>query len=59
MKQFTALLRLTAMRRRAGGSLPTSLRWATGLLWRDHQVTRLRLHLERSANIEHTKRQRP
>lgn len=58
MKQFTALLRLTAMRRRAGGSLPTSLRWAAGLLWRDHQTNRRRRHLERGAAVEHAVRQR-
>ena len=32
MKQLSALLRLTAMRRRAGASVPASLAWAASLL---------------------------
>lgn len=35
-----ALFRLTAMRRRAGASLPAALAWSAGLLWRDHQASR-------------------
>lgn len=29
-------IRLVGMRRRAGASLPASLAWAAGLLWRAH-----------------------
>ncbi len=35
-----ALLRLAAMRRRAGASLPAALAWAARLLWRDRQISR-------------------
>ena len=34
MTTISALLRLAAMRRRAGASHLTALRWAAGLLWR-------------------------
>lgn len=57
MKQLALLLRLTAMRRRAGASLPLSLRWATGLLWRNHLTARRRRHLERRAEVERAARQ--
>jgi hypothetical protein len=55
---LSTLFRLTAMRRRSGANLPTSLRWAASLLWRDHQITRRRRHLERRAEIERAARQR-
>lgn len=35
MAMIAAFLRLAAMRRRAGASHLTALRWASGLLWRD------------------------
>lgn len=35
MATISALLRLAAMRRRAGASHLTALRWAAGLLWHD------------------------
>jgi len=55
---IAALLRLTSMRRRAGAGPIASLRWAASLLWRDHQITRRRRHLERRAAVEHAARQR-
>lgn len=58
MNQLATLLRLAAMRRRAGASLPTALHWAAGLLWRNHLTTRRRRHLERRAEVEHAARQR-
>lgn len=44
MSQAACLLRLAAMRRRAGGSLLQSVAWAAGLLWRNHRASR-RQHL--------------
>jgi hypothetical protein len=35
-----------------------SLRWAVGLLWRNHQTTRRRRHLEHRAQVEHAARHR-
>lgn len=72
MKQFTALLRLAAMRRRAGASHLTALHWAAGLLWRDFRTSfvssfeRLtnepdphrRERLNRRADVERRARQR-
>ncbi|SFE19517.1 hypothetical protein [Paracidovorax konjaci] len=60
MKSSTlrALFRLTAMRRRAGASVPASLVWAAGVLWRDHQITRRRRHIERRAEVERAARHR-
>lgn len=58
MKQLATIFRLTAMRRRAGASLPTSLHWAAVLLWRNHLTTRRRRHLERRAEVERAARQR-
>ena len=49
MTTISALLRLAPMRRRAGASHLTALRWAAGLLWRDHQISR-RQHIERSTH---------
>lgn len=43
-----ALFRLSAMRRRAGASLPSALAWAAGLLWRDRQVSQRRAEVERA-----------
>ena len=40
MSTVCTFIRLTGMRRRAGGSTLVSLRWATGLLWRSHKTTR-------------------
>jgi len=37
MNSALLFFRLTGMRRRAGGSRTTSLRWAAGLLWRGLQ----------------------
>ena len=58
MTTISALLRLAAMRRRAGASHLTALRWAAGLLWRDHQNSRRRHHIERRADVERRARQR-
>ena len=58
MKQLSALLRLTAMRRRAGASVPASLAWAAALLWRDNQITQRRRHIERHVELERAARQR-
>ena len=58
MNQITALFRLTAMRRRAGAGPVASLRWAAGLLWRNHQTGQRRRHIERRAQVEHASRQR-
>lgn len=44
MSQAACLFRLVAMRRRAGGSLPQSMTWALGLLWRNHRASQ-RQHL--------------
>lgn len=44
MSQALCMFRLVAMRRRAGGSLPQSLAWALGLLWRNHRASQ-RQHL--------------
>ena len=40
MSTVRTFIRLAGMRRRAGGSALVSLRWASGLLWRNHQTTR-------------------
>ncbi len=58
MKSLSALLRLTAMRRRAGASVPASLSWAVALLWRDHQIARRRPSIEIRAEVEGAARQR-
>lgn len=58
MKQIGILFRLTAMRRRAGAGLPTSLRWAIGLLWRNHLTARRRCHIEHRSDVERTARYR-
>lgn len=58
MKQLATLIRLTAMRRSAGASLPAALHWAAGLLWRNHLTTRRRRHLEHRAEVERAARQR-
>lgn len=57
MKQIAILFRLTAMRRRAGSGLPTSLRWAIGLLWRNHLTARVRRHIELRPKVERAARQ--
>lgn len=57
MKQIGILFRLSAMRCRTGSGLPTSLRWAIGLLWRNHLTARRRRHLERRTEIERAARQ--
>ncbi len=58
MNQLTCLFRLAAMRRRAGGSLPQSVAWAAGLLWRNHLANQRRWPLERRAEVERAARQR-
>lgn len=58
MATISALLRLAAMRRRAGASHLTALVWAAGLLWRDHQISHRRRHLDRRASVERAARQR-
>lgn len=55
---ITTFFRLSGMRRSAGATTLQSTRWAAGLLWRNHQTTRRRRHLERRAEIERAARQR-
>lgn len=58
MNSLAAFIRLARMRRSAGATPVQAACWAAGLLWRDHQITRRRRHLERRAEIEHTARHR-
>lgn len=55
---ITTLLRLTRLRRSVGTDLFTSLRWAAGLVWRNHLTARRRRHLEHRAEVERAARQR-
>lgn len=57
MSTITSFINLAAMRRRAGGGLAQSMAWAFGLLWRSHQASRRRHHLERRAEVERAARQ--
>ena len=58
MNQVTCLLRLAAMRRRAGAGVLQSIAWAAGLLLRNRQTGTRRQHLERRAEVERAARQR-
>lgn len=58
MSQAACLFRLVAMRRRAGGTLPQSIAWALGLLWRNQLASKRRQTLERRAEVERAARQR-
>lgn len=58
MNTLASFARLVRMRRRAGCGLFPSLHWAAGLLWRDHQVSRRRHHIEHRADVERRARQR-
>jgi len=58
MNYFVPFIRLTSMRRRAGAGLGASLRWAAGVLLRDHRIDRRRQHLVRRADVERRARQR-
>lgn len=53
-----SFIRLVGMRRATGASLAKSCAWAFGLLWRNHQTSTRRLHLERRAEVERAARQR-
>ena len=45
MKTALCFCRLTAMRRRAGASLPKAMGWAFGLLHRNHLASKQRQRL--------------
>ncbi|WP_156909595.1 hypothetical protein [Ottowia thiooxydans] len=52
MKHLAIFARLTAMRRRGGASMSTSLRWAAALAWRSRLATHHRRAQSRSAGYE-------
>lgn len=52
MRVLTTLFRLAAMRRRAGASPVASLSWATGLLWRNHEISQQSHHSLRQTGVE-------
>lgn len=58
MKTALCFCRLTAMRRRAGASVPEALSWALGLLWRNHLASKRRQPAERRTEVERAARQR-
>lgn len=58
MNQVICLFRLAAMRRRAGAKWSRAFIWAAGLLWRNHQTSTQRQHIERRAEVERAARQR-
>lgn len=58
MSLVRSFINLAAMRRRAGGSLPQSVAWAAGLLWRSYRTSQRRRPLERRAEVERAARQR-
>ena len=51
-------LRLFGLYRRAGNGPAAALRLTVSLLWRDHQISRRRHHIERRADVERRARQR-
>lgn len=58
MNQTACFFRLVAMRRRAGAKWSRAIAWAASLLWRNHQASTRRQHLDRRAEVEHAARQR-
>lgn len=57
MNIIKAFANLVAMRRKSASPME-SIRWAAGLLWRNHQTSTRRSHIERRAEVERAARQR-
>lgn len=58
MQVLATLLRLAAMRRRAGAGPVASLNWAAGLLWRDHQIRQQNHYSVHQTGVERRARPR-
>ncbi|SDZ16581.1 hypothetical protein [Delftia lacustris] len=57
-QSIRCLWRLMVMRRSTGAGPIAALRWAAGLLWRNHLTSQRRKHLDRRAEVERAARQR-
>lgn len=57
MSALISLVNLYLMRRKSASPME-SIRWAFGLLWRNHKTSTRRSHIERRAEVERTARQR-
>lgn len=57
-QSIRCLWRLMVMRRTTGAGPIAALRWAAGLLWRNHLASQRRKQLDRRAEVERAARQR-